>query len=52
MGRCETPILGGRGISISMALCFLYTVDIILKIGVRPMLVNKAYKFRIYPNKK
>jgi len=52
MGRCETPILGGRGISISMALCFLYTVDIILKSEVQPMLVNKAYKFRIYPNKK
>ncbi|MBE7104021.1 hypothetical protein FT637_13495 [Bacillus cereus] len=29
----------------------LYTVVIILKSEARPMIVNKVYKCRIYPNK-
>ncbi|KFM95710.1 helix-turn-helix domain protein [Bacillus clarus] len=37
--------------SVGVSLHFLYTVGILLKGEVQPVLVNKAYKFRIYPNK-
>ncbi|MES5930156.1 helix-turn-helix domain-containing protein [Bacillus cereus group sp. MG9] len=38
--------------SVGIILRFLYTEGIIQESEVQPVLVNKAYKFRIYPNKR
>ncbi|CAH2464289.1 hypothetical protein IIQ_05304 [Bacillus cereus VD118] len=38
--------------SVGVSLRFLYNEGIIQESEVQPMLVNKSYKFRIYPNQR